>query len=204
MGRRRGFALAWLSATWFAAVPVSGALVDFEAIPLGTVFGTGVGNLPGEVVLTQNGIVMSLDVLLVGSFVGFHEATVGGSYIASFDSTPLELNNISAIFDFSNVGFGVARLSLEIQHFGGTSNLSVNGASLLDLLLIDEVPQIVAPGVSGFIVDDLLTLDGPIDTFRIGGQELAIDNILAVPEPTTALLALLTLGWAVRRTKWSS
>lgn len=206
MGGHHAFAPSLLVALCLAAVPVDGALVDFESIPVGTVFGRGAGNLPGDNVLTQDGIAMSLDVLLVGpasqfhgSFVGFNEATVGGAYASLFDTTPLELNNISVVFDFTNVGFGVDSLTLEVQHFGGASNLSVNGASLHDLLLLDDVPQSVAPGVSAYVVDDRLTLEGPLDLFRIGGQELVIDNVLAVPEPTTALLALLTLAWSARR-----
>lgn len=199
MGGRRAFARWLLVISCLAALPANGALVDFESIPAGTIFGRDADNQPGEKVLTQDGIAMRLDILLVGSFVGFNRATVGGAYAALFDSTPLELNNISVIFDFTNLGFGVDRLSLEVQHFGGVSNLSVNGASLRDLLLLNDVPQVVAPDVSAYVVNDRLTLEGPLDLFRIGGQELVIDNVLAVPEPTTALLALLILGWVSRR-----
>lgn len=201
MGGKRAGASSLLAVVCLAAVSVDGALVDFESIPIGTIFGQDAGNVPGEKVLTQDGIAMSLDVLLVGSFVGFNRATVGSAYADLFDTTPLELNNISAVFDFANLSFDVNSLTLEVQHFGGASNLSVNGASLQDLLRLDDVPQIVAPGVSAYLVNKTLTLEGPLDLFRIGGQELVVDNILAVPEPATALLALITLGWAARRSR---
>lgn len=73
---------------------------------------------------------------------------MGGAYATLFDTTPLELNNISVVFDFTNAGFGVESLRLEVQHFGRASNPSVNGASLRDLLLSDDAPQSAAPGGS--------------------------------------------------------
>lgn len=73
---------------------------------------------------------------------------MGGVYATLFDTTPLELNNISVVLDFTNAGFGVESLRLEVQHFGGASNPSVNGASLRDLLLLDDAPQSAASGGS--------------------------------------------------------
>ncbi|MDO8629321.1 MAG: PEP-CTERM sorting domain-containing protein, partial [Phycisphaerales bacterium] len=53
----------------------------------------------------------------------------------------------------------------------------------------------IAPGVTASADSDSITLSGSVSRFLIGGQELAIDNIIAVPEPTC--LALLGIGGLV-------
>ena len=57
-----------------------------------------------------------------------------------------------------------------------------------------DLPANVAPGVSALVTGDMITLTGVVNRFQIGGQELAIDTIVAVPEPAT--LGLLGLGAA--------
>ena len=56
--------------------------------------------------------------------------------------------------------------------------------------LLDMDGAIVAsnPDVIATVSDNLLTLTGDIDSVRIGGQELVIDNITAIPEPATVML----------------
>lgn len=181
--------------------PVSlGATVDFETVPLGSTYGEAFGHTPGDVVLTQDGIKMSAEDFLLGSFVGFIRAEVGGRYDDSFPTTPLELDNISVLFDFADVGFEVTEVTLSYQEFGGDDNFAVNGEMCHQLADLSDIPADVAPGVTATVQGGVISLAGDVNSFLIGGQELGIDDIVAVPEPTT--LALLGLGAAGLLRRW--
>ena len=177
----------------FAAVSIA-AVVDFESIPIGTKYGDAHGQVPGQVVFTQEGIAVSVENFHLGSFVGFIEAEVGGYYGQFFPTTPLELDNISAAFDFTNLGFDVTNVTLEYREFGGEDNFSVNGQVPAYVLPdLTDLPVNVAPGITASVVAQQgITLTAApgyrITEFLIGGQELGIDTIVAVPEPATALL----------------
>lgn len=176
-----------------SSAPLFAAQIDFETVPLGTSFGSNtVGDFPGRIVLSQDSIDLSVENFFEGTFVGFDRAEIGGIYGEFFATTPLGLDNISARFDFSRVGFSVTEVTLEYQEFGGVTNFAVNDGPILELLDIADIPLDVAPGVQAIVGHNTITLLGDIHSFQIGGQELAVDTIVAVPEPTT--LALLALG----------
>ena len=103
---------------------------------------------------------------------------------------PLDLNNISVRFDMTDLPYDVYTITLEYRELGGNDNFSVNDGTLFQLEALDELPASVAPGVTANVLNDMILLVGNVDAFQIGGQELAIDTIVAIPEPTTALLLL--------------
>lgn len=170
------------------------ATVDFDGVPMGTRFGGAYGQSPGDIVLTQDGIDVSVEEFFLGSFTGFVRAEVGGQYAQSFPTPALDLDNISVRFDLSNLGFVATQVTLEYAEFGGSDNFSVNGAPIHTVAALTDLPAIVAPGVNAFVSEDTITLVGVVDSFQIGGQELAIDTIVAVPEPAT--VGLLGIGAA--------
>jgi hypothetical protein len=174
------------------------ATLDFESVPPGTAYGTHYGNLPGETVLSQDGIDMYLEHFMLDSFIGFNRAEVGGRYDDWFSTTPLELDNISVGFDFSGVGFDVTRVTLEFQEFGGSNSFAVNGSTSLALPSGKNRLEI-APDVFAYAEDGFLVLAGRVDRFEVGGQELSIDNLIALPEPTAAVLVGLGAAWFLRR-----
>jgi hypothetical protein len=158
------------------------------------------GHSPGEVVLIQDEIRMRVQPFFFDGFVGFMRAEVGGIFDEFFESTPLETNNITVEFDFTHVGFAVEQVSFEFQDFGGASNFAVNGHTLYELSSLSQVPESVAPGVTASISGSVLTLDGSVHSFRVGGQEVALDNVFAVPEPgTVTFLALAGSALAMLR-----
>jgi hypothetical protein len=183
--------MAMAPVCWFGTGSLA-ATVDFESLPVGTKFGEAYSNIPGEIVLTEGGVDMSVEEFLLGSFVGFIKAETGGRYIDSFPTTPLELDNISVLFDYSGLDFDVTTVTLEYRDFGGASNLGINGQAIHQLDAIIDIPAEVAPGVAASVADGTITLTGEISSLIIGGQELAIDNVVALPEPGT--LGLLALG----------
>ena len=175
------------------------AVMDFDTLALGTVFGSTETppDTPGQIVFSQNGIDMFVEDFFFGGLPTFFKAEVTERFIDLFPTThPLELNNISARFDFTKLGFEVNLVTIEFMEFGGQSNLAANNDAIHEVELLHQIHgTIVAPNVFATISDGLLTLTGDIESVRIGGQELVIDNVTAIPEPAT--VGLLTLAAAV-------
>lgn len=188
--------LGLIALTLHALGPMAnGQVMHFDDLPSGTLFGVARGDSPADVVYSRNGIDMAVEPFFLGSFVGFYEAKVGGPYASAFATPALELDNISVLFSFDAVGFAVDAVSFDYQEFGGAVNIAVNGGPLLQLDSLSGLPFDVAPGVMGSVLGGTVTLTAPAGTianFQVGGQELVIDNLQAIPEPATAIL--LSLG----------
>lgn len=206
--------LTCIAAMWWASASY-GATVTFEpdVVPLGTRYGGAFGQTPGETVFTQDGIGMSVERLITGSTSSFVRVEVGGRFASFFDSTPIELDQIAVAFTFTGLAFDVTSVTLEVRDFGGISNFSVNGAAPLQLDALGDIPAIVAPGISATLLPDrddpqriqLFSQPGvAIERFLIGGQELALDNVTAVPEPTSLLLLGLATAAVVRSRRRSN
>jgi hypothetical protein len=177
---------------WVAAVcgisPIClAATMEFESVPVGTKYGGDFGNVPGQVVLTepaQNGIKMSVEQFFFQQFTGFFQAEVTGPA----NDHALALDNISVLFDLTALPFNVSSLTLQYSELGGEDNFAVNRGSILQLPNLSNIPVNVAPGVTALVDGGRITLTGDIDRVLIGGQELSLDTVVAVPEPTSLLL----------------
>jgi hypothetical protein len=185
---------ALLAATLSFIVPsmtsAQPAVVDFDdasSFLFPSPYGESFGNSEGQVVISQNGVDVSVERFFLGVFDDFFRADVDGPLNDAFPTAPLEFNNISTRFDFSNLAFPVTQVTFEYERFGGSENFAVNDGTILELN-ITNLPSDLGSGVTASVDNGLITLSGPIDSFLIGGQELAIDNVSAVPEPTTLLL----------------
>ncbi len=175
---------------WVAAVcgisPIClAATMEFESVPVGTKYGGApLLNFPGQVVLTENGIKMSVEQFFVFGGTQFFQAEVTGPA----NDHELALNNISVLFDVTALPFNVNSLTLQYSESGGEDNFAVNGGSILQLPNLTNIPVNVAPGVTALVGGGRITLTGDIDRVLIGGQELSVDTVVAVPEPTSLLL----------------
>ena len=161
--------------------------MDFQSVAIGTRYGGDLQNVPGQVVLSEpapNGIDMSVERFFFQQFAGFYQAEVVGSS----NDHKLAIDNVSVLFDLTNVGFNVTSLTLEYLELGGNDNFAVNGGTILQLAELTDIPFNIAPGVTALVDGGLITLTGKIDSVLIGGQELTIDTIVAVPEPTALVL----------------
>jgi hypothetical protein len=184
-------ALCWLS-------PISmAAKVEFESFPVGTKFGGDFGNPPGPIPdeFIEDGIQMSVEQFFFQQFTGFFLADVVGPA----NDHQLAIDNISVLFDLTNVGFNVTSLTLKYLELGGNDNFAVNGGSILQLAELTDIPANVAPGVTALVDGGLITLTGKINSVLIGGQELTVDTIVAVPEPTSMILLAAGGVLALRR-----
>ncbi|MEM9886948.1 MAG: T9SS type A sorting domain-containing protein [Bacteroidota bacterium] len=102
-------------------------------------------------------------------------------------SQGLLLENISIHFDFSDLSASITQLSINFIDGGAPENIAVNGARVEILTSLNQLRQDIAPGVSAIlemdssIVDNLeygtLFLEGNIESFVIGGEQLFIDDL---------------------------
>lgn len=182
--------LAILAAVAVVNAPAFGSQVNFETLATGQTFGGG-AQVPGGFLFAQEGIQVTGETFRTGTFEDFNLATIRAPGTDSFASKHVFFDNINFGFDLTGVA-PVSDVTIEYHEFGGVNNFSVNGGLILELSSMTSMPANVAPGVTASVDADSIHLSGPVSSFLIGGQELAVDNIVAVPEPTC--LALLAAG----------
>lgn len=167
-------------------------------------FGAAFGTMPTAVVLREEGIDMSVEEFFLRSFVGFSKAEVVPPSAGLFTTNALSLDNISVLFDFSGLSFDVTQVSIEFREGGGENNFDVNRFALITPLmditdLVGEIAPDITVSVTGQTVTLLAQNQAVIDSVLIGGQELVIDNIMAVPEPSSVVLVGLAAVFLLRR-----
>lgn len=163
--------------------------VNFEPpLVLGTQYGTPVGQTPGTVIFTTNGIPVSVqDFVYVNGNLTFNLASIDNAPVPFSSGQCIRTNNINLEFDFTNLGFQPSEVQLEFLDLGGNENISVNGAPNPPFtgeltavpgsiggvnIAVTSVP--VQGGKKGTV-----KLTGAISTLRIGGQEFWIDKVCA-------------------------
>jgi hypothetical protein len=161
--------------------------VDFEPpIALGTEYGGPAGHASGTVVITTNGIAVSVADFELGGNTFLNLASVDTAPPALGTGQVLRLNNISLDVDLSALPFTAREVRLDFLDLGGTENLAVNGSAVFIGDLASAPPTLggvavsvtsspVAGGTRGTVV-----LTGTVTSLRVGGQELWIDNICAI------------------------
>ncbi len=158
--------------------------VDNETQPVGSQWGAAFGNAPGDVIFNEAGVDVSVKEYFVGGFIGFNEASIVPAFPACLTMRTLQLNNISAGYDFTLLGAPTTKVTFEYLDQGGTENLRVNGAPLY-IGELDAVPAAIAPGVIASVTTvptavglcGEVTLQGQVDKLCVGGQEFFIDNL---------------------------
>ncbi|MFQ6113614.1 MAG: FlgD immunoglobulin-like domain containing protein [bacterium] len=166
--------------------------VDFQSLVLGTQYGTPVGNTPGQIIFTENGIPVSVDNFnFVTGGVTFNLCQVDPAFAGFGTGNTMQTNNINLFFDFTALGFAPNRVSFEFADKGGDENISVNGQLPIFAGELIAAPPAIAPGVTLSIstrqiqdgIAGTVVLTGPVNTLLIGGQEFWLDDVCA--EDTT-------------------
>jgi len=194
--RRRGVNLRLTIAMGIAWCAVArAATVDFESVRPGTRWGSERGQQPGDPALSEADIIMSVETFFFSpgqtEFFRAEVPDVQGRFVQAFPTQELTLDGINVLFDFSGLRFDVDFVSFEFADFGGTNNFAVNGEPMHILDPLSGLPSNVAPGITATIVGgtriELSAVGTTINSLTIGGQELVIDNVIAVPEPATVI-----------------
>jgi hypothetical protein len=176
--------------------PSFATTLGFEDLPLNQHYdldGATPGN-PSSFVTGGVNVSLSLYYYSASGTTTSGSARVANGGSAGGSGQEMWLSNVNLNFDF---GAPVASIQLCFGEFGGNINLQVNGDQRIadDLKLLPATIGGVAFSTSGTNTPgSTLSLTGHINSFSIGGQEFAIDNVsYQVPEPSTIVLLGLTL-----------
>lgn len=185
---------------------IAANIIDFEAEPLGTIYGTTAGTSPGDVVVIQDDIKMTVENFTLGAFTEFNEATIvqpPQSFFpaASNPTQALNANNINAKFDLLSVGYDVDFLSIRYVDVGGDENFEINSLGRQEVGSLSSLTPVpgfnvnvtsnpVTGGVEG-VVEIYAAAGNRIEQLLIGGQEFAIDDLKVVPEPSGLMIIAL-------------
>ncbi len=118
-----------------AVVTLSGSaahadLVDFESQSPGTVFGSPVGNTPGDIVFSEDGADVVITTFQSGGSAYYNFARIEPSFGSPrffYHGNIANLSNVGIIVHFSGAGDA----SFEFLDLGGSVNLRVNGSGVV-------------------------------------------------------------------------
>lgn len=181
---RLGILLATLATLIGGALAAHADTVSFDYEPLNQLYGTPVAQSPGDFMFAEGGANLFIHDFYVGGTPYFNFSQIDAALPApwSFGSVQiLETNNVTVQFEFSGPGDVV----LEYIDMGGSVNLEVNGAGLMESPDLVGLAGVVAPGVTMTVTTVAVSgghkgvahFAGPVEKLRIGGQEFWLDNI---------------------------
>ncbi|MFH1843251.1 MAG: FlgD immunoglobulin-like domain containing protein [bacterium] len=183
------FLILTLSLTTLQAWAIYDAHVTFDLEPLFTEYGPHVGHAPGDTVLTENGIIMTIENYHEGGSTSFGTGLIDDAASMGFGQIRvLELIALAARFHFADlpgnppdtVSFDYLTTNMAVE------NLDVNGIQIEVVWFSALNGMNVAPGVSCQVTSSVpfpysetgtVTLIGDIETVQVGGRELQIDNL---------------------------
>ncbi len=159
-------------------------LSDIESSAMGSAWGGPYGDASGDWIFTEDGMDAHVyDYTDPTGMTFFGEARVGAAFVPFGTSHILTINNIGIGYDLAGLG---ATTKVRIDYFDGSGleNLQVNGGPLY-IGELNLAPANIAPGVICTVYDTpaagfsygTVVLEGNVQTFLIGGQQFAIDNV---------------------------
>ncbi len=165
--------------------------VEFGPPPAaGTLWGAGAGHLPGQAVHSENGIKVYVQNFHWGGGAGtFGTATVDFPPYPFANGQAAGTGNVNLQFYFGNLGWLPSKVYFSYLDEGGFENLSVNGSAFYIGELSLAPPVVGGRNVNVWTGPGYPTADegwvqidgGSIKHFTVGGQELWIDKVCAVP-----------------------
>ncbi len=157
--------------------------VTFDLEPLGTTYGAPAGHFPGDWIMAEDSADLRVDEFFAGGLPSFNFSRIELPFMGFGIGQILELNNITVHTDFAAPG----NTTFQFLDLGGLINIQVNGFGTV--IEAPDFPSLgtfsPAPGVVmsttwvpvGGGITGTVTLTGPVQHLRIGGQELWVDDL---------------------------
>lgn len=168
--------IAAISIIMFSGCPNVGVTLkclEFEGLVLGALYNVGDSFIENNYTVTGTTFYWANGTPFAG---GFTEVENGG--LAGFFGKEMEVNNINLSFNFQTV---LSKLSVHYGEYGGNINVRINGV-LRNVADFSEIDGTTIGGVNVTLTNlvgfrGILNLEGIINSFSIGGQELWIDHV---------------------------
>jgi len=173
-------------------------LSDIESPAVGSTWGSASGNVPGDLMFTED--LMDARIFNYTDPSGmttFGDARVDAAFTPFGTGQILTINNVGIGYDLSALG-PVEKVRFEYFDGAGLENLIVNGAPIY-IGEIDAAPTMIAPGIVCTVYETAgpgfdygtVVLEGNVQTFLIGGQQFAIDDVCVRLARSTTDVSLL-------------
>lgn len=153
-------------------------------------FGAAEGQKPGDTILTENGIAVTLETYhQADGGAGFGQARVDAMLVPGGTRQSLRTNAIAVRFDFTGLPYPAKGASFHYVDFGGSKDLAAND----DKPLADGIVAMAGRMTGGTTVSvttgptaadstpGTVTLSGPIKSLSVGGRDFWIDAVCAEP-----------------------
>jgi len=149
---------------------------------LGQVWDIG-NSVPGTQIFSEDGIPVHVARLDTTGGLVFGRTSVGPASTHFGNGKVLWTEYMTVAYDLYGLG-DVVQVSIDYRDAGSLANLQVNGGSVYSGDL-SGLPLTVAPGVSATVAETVLptarigriVLTGPVTALRLGGVDLALDNL---------------------------
>jgi len=193
---------------WGGLASATVITLDFEDLTLGQSYSVGDS-------FTTSGVVITVEQFQIpeGNWDTYGDVTVDtdtglGFNTAGGSGNELGVSGVNLYFDFDTTLIG---LELLYGDFGGNLNIELNG-DFVNFGNFIDIDNTTIGGTSISTLDNgtpgqstgTLSVVGTIQSFRIGGGELWIDDVVAIPEPATLLLLGLGSLALLRRPRGSN
>ncbi|MCG8329386.1 MAG: T9SS type A sorting domain-containing protein [Chitinophagales bacterium] len=173
--------------TYLSGQPVNITCVDFNQFPAGLLIGPALGLDPGEVILGEEGLNVTIEEILYSNGnTGFGNATVNNDGWFGLDGNYIFMGNNSLMLNFSAAGGAVQEVCFDFVDGGGEENFAVNGSPVSVVQDFDEILGLTFPNASvtitelnnpGGIISGVVCVTGVIESLLVGGQEFGVDNV---------------------------
>ncbi len=174
-----------------AASSVSADTVTFDGGIPGTIFGQPVGTAPGTLLFSEDGTDVTITTLISSGAPSYNYCSIENSLPAPYNfhqNNIMFLQGVGLVFDFTGQG----DVRFEYLHRGGTVNLQVNGyGAVIEDQTLGAMTGMLAPGIfmtatstgvpNG--IKGTVTITGPVQSLRIGGGELYLDQVIGGGDP---------------------
>lgn len=149
--------------------------------PLYTIWGYTAGHVAGQVVHTENGILVSVDTFFFKGTSAYKGARIEPPPFAGFGAGQnANLKYANLAFSFQQLGWTPGHVQFVFHDPGSVTaeNLIVNGDEYSGPL--SGAPAVLG-GVAVTVAGGVVDLAGPVSSLKVGGQKLWIDEVCAAP-----------------------